>query len=468
MTANGPFAVKAVTGADDPDFPSLPESAAYITRLGKPSAAEVLAQAQDRGRVALQPRCGVGDHREMMALLTRLERESQVDILTLTIDSHTRLGRFDHALNALCTDPRNLNGYPLITHGWRKGRELNEAVAVPLEIRHGSPDARTLFGVSVASGVTSFEGGGISYNLPYSKDVPLADSLSAWRAVDALCGDLAALGVVVDRELFGTLTAVLVPPSISLAVGVLEAVSAAAEGVRCISLSYPQGGHIIQDVAALRAIPELAARYLPAQVRTHAVLHEFMGVFPRERHHAEELIFLGALTARLGGASKLITKTYQEALGIPDAEANAAGLRLADIANSSLLDFITVDEGAVAEEKEWICREVTEIVEPVLAAPSLPSAIVSAFADGSLDIPFSASRHAHSAIIPRRDPGGAIRYHVWGRLPLSGASIARNQRMLDSSGPKRSDVADLFRALQDDIYHFLRLFGEQAPGVELQ
>lgn len=448
------------------DLPSLQESAAYIAALGKPTAAEVLARSRAQGRVALQPRCGVGGHREMAALLAELESEGRPDLLTLTIDSHTRLGRFDHAARALRTDHRTLNGYPLVTHGWRRGRELNESVAVPLEVRHGSPDPRALFRVATASGITSFEGGGISYNLPYSKDVPLADSLAAWSEVDAACGELARLGIVVDRELFGTLTAVLVPPSISLAISVLEAVSAVADGVRCVSISYPQSGHLVQDVAALRAIPELAARYWSAEVQTHAVLHEFMGVFPKERAHAEELIFFGALTARLGGASKMITKTYQEAWGIPDAAANVAGLRLADIANSVLLDFIGVDAEAVAEEQEWICREVAEIVEPLLSAANLHSAIAVAFAEGSLDIPFSASRHARSAITPRRDAEGAIRYHSHGRLPLSAASVDRNQRLLAAGRTAGITAADLFDSLRLDIDYFPQLFNEpRADGL---
>lgn len=54
--------------------------------------------------------------------------------------------------------------------------------------------------------------GGIGYNLPYSKNVSLSDSLFAWNQVDATCGVLAEAGVVIDRELFGTLTAVLIPP----------------------------------------------------------------------------------------------------------------------------------------------------------------------------------------------------------------------------------------------------------------
>ncbi|MER8047055.1 methylaspartate mutase [Streptomyces sp. NPDC094032] len=452
--------------APHPDLAAAPlptpaESAAYIRALGKPTAAEVLDRCRAQGRVAIQPRCGVGGHEEMKALLATLEAEASPDILTLTIDSHTRLLRFEEALRTLNLRPGDLNGYPMVAHGWRRGRELNELVAAPLEIRHGSPDARTLFDVSVASGITSFEGGGISYNLPYSKAVPLAESLGAWQDVDRRCGELAEHGVVVDRELFGTLTAVLVPPSISLAISVLEAVLAARAGVRCVSVAYPQGGHLAQDVAALRAIAVLAERYLPADVTVHAVLHEFMGVFPRDRGNAEDLIFYGALVARLGGASKLITKTHQEAYGIPDTAANVEGLRLADRANSPLLDFIRVDEGQVAQELEWILAEVADLVEPLLARPDLIGAVVEAFAEGRLDIPFSASRYARSDLIPRRDRSGAIRYLSTGALPFSAAHVARNTELLHAVDGPDPALDALMRGLTGDINHFRHVFQEE-------
>ncbi|GAA0670645.1 methylaspartate mutase [Streptomyces thermocarboxydovorans] len=445
-------------------LPTPAQSARYIAALGKPTAAEVLQDCKDRGRVALQPRCGVGGHEEMKRLLTTLEAEAGPDILTLTIDSHTRLKRFGEARRTLHLRPADLNGYPLVAHGWQRGRALNELVDAPLEIRHGSPDARLLFDVSVASGITSFEGGGISYNLPYSKAVPLAESLTAWQDVDRACGELAEHGVTVDRELFGTLTAVLVPPSISLAVSVLEAVLAARAGVRCISVAYPQGGHLVQDVAALRSIPVLAERYLPADVQVHAVLHEFMGVFPRERGNAEDLILYGALAARLGGASKLITKTYQEAYGIPDTAANVAGLRLADRANSPLLDFVSVDGAQVAEEQRWILDEVADLVEPLLEQPDLIGAIVEAFADGRLDIPFSASRYARSDVIPRRDATGAIRYSTTGALPFAKDRLRRNQELLHAvDGPGEPGLETLMAGLTGDINYFRELFGEGDP-----
>ncbi|NKI44275.1 methylaspartate mutase [Streptomyces physcomitrii] len=442
-------------------LPSLAESVAYVRELGKPTAAEVLGEARARGRVALQPRCGVGSHVQMTTLLQDLERHGNPDILSLTIDSHTRLKRFDKAEAALRRNPADLNGYPLVTHGWQRGRQLNESVGVPLEIRHGSPDARLLFETAVASGITSFEGGGISYNLPYSKAVPLSESLAAWRDVDRRCGELAELGLVIDRELFGTLTAVLVPPSISLAISVLEAVAAAREGVRCISVAYPQGGHCEQDVAALRTVPELAARYLPEGTEVHAVLHEYMGPFPKDRGDAEDLILYGALVARLGGATKLITKTYQEAYGIPDTRANIDGLVLAARANSPLLSCLRLDEDRIAEEREWILREVAEIVEPVLAAPELLPAIVESFASGRLDIPFSASRYALSEVIPRRAPDGAIRYQATGGLPLSDTLKRRNEQALATGGGE--ELGEMVRGLTADINYFLTAF--DTPGA---
>jgi methylaspartate mutase epsilon subunit len=461
MTSVTPIVPGRTRSGPGRDLPSHSESIRYVRSLSKPTAAEVLRRSVDKGRVAVQPRCGVGGHDAMLALLRDLEAEAEPDILTITIDSHTRLKRFDNALRSLNLNPADLNGYPLVAHGWQRGRELNSAVRMPIEIRHGSPDARILFDVSVASGITSFEGGGISYNLPYSKAVPLAESLSAWRDVDAVAGDLARDGLVIDRELFGTLTAVLVPPSISLAIGVLEAISAARQGVRCISISYPQSGHLFQDVAALRSVPRLAQRYLPAGVEVFPVLHEFMGVFPKGRRHAEELIFYGAMAARLGGAAKIITKTYHEAYGIPTAQANVDGMRLAAVANSQLLDFVSVDTERVEEELAWILEEVGEIIEPVLEQPDLDKAIIAAFDQGRLDIPFSASKYARSDIIPRRDPGGAIRYHTAGALPLSPQTLRRNRKLLEVS--TEDDLGGLMSELSDDINYFLQLFGEEAP-----
>ncbi|MBB0243726.1 methylaspartate mutase [Streptomyces alkaliphilus] len=420
-------------------------------RTSTPFVCDVLREAERTGRPAVQPRCGVGGHPEMLELLRTLN-EAGPAILSVTVDSHTRLRRFDVASTLLRTDPTGLNGYPLVAHGWQRVRELIRSVPVPLEVRHGSPDPRELFAVAMAAGITSFEGGGIGYNLPYSKDVSLGHSLRAWQRVDAVCGTLAEAGVMIDRELFGTLTAVLVPPSVSLAMTLLEGLAAVREGVRCLSVSYPQGGEIHQDVAALRAIRSLAARYLDEDVEVYPVLHEFMGVFPRTPEFAGLLILHGGLTARLGGATKVISKTVQEAYGIPDAAVNADGIRMTALGASEMLDFVRLDEDRIAEEQHWIEREVTEIVEPVLGAPDLFAGIEAGFGEGTLDIPFSASVHARSHIVPRRDRSGAIRYAECGGLPFSPAVRRRQAACLERSGaPGRT----LLEAADADIHYFL-------------
>ncbi|GAA2577061.1 methylaspartate mutase [Dactylosporangium fulvum] len=429
----------------------LPDSAEITARLATHPGrrpVDALRAADLSGRPFVQPRCGVGGHEQMVDLLRGLARTGP-GMLSVTIDSYTRLRQFTAAARVLREQPADLNGYPLVAHGWHRARELVDAVDVPLEVRHGSPDARELFAVSVAAGISSFEGGGISYNLPYSKAVPLADSLAAWRRVDAACGRLARDGVLVDRELFGTLTAVLMPPSISLAVALLEARLAIEEGVGCVSIAYPQGGEAHQDIAALRSIRSLGQRYLPAGVEVYPVLHEFMGVFPRRQPEADALILYGGLVARLGRATKVVCKTNQEAYGIPDAAASAHGVRTAALGTSGLLDFVRLDEDRIAEEQHWLEREVAEIVDPVLDRPDLAAGIVDAFAKGQLDVPFSASVHARSAVVPQRDGTGAIRYRDVGHLPLSAATRRHHTRRL--AGVRSRPLIDVISA---DVNYF--------------
>jgi methylaspartate mutase epsilon subunit len=444
-------------------LPSWPEMVTALRKSPKPRAADVLRGAASSGKIIIQPRCGVGDHEEMRDILLRIEAEARPAILTLTIDSYTRLKQFRTAAQALSRDPRNLNGYPLVTHGWRRGRELDDAVQAPLEVRHGSPDPRELFAVALAAGLTSFEGGGISYNLPYSKNVPLRVSLSCWQQVDQVCGELAKSGIIVDRELFGTLTAVLMPPSVSLAVSMLEAVAASAAGVQCLSVAYPQSGEIHQDIAALRSIPVLARRYLPESIEIYPTLHEFMGVFPRQPEAADALILFGGLTARLGGATKVINKTCQEAYGIPDAAANIDGIRLTALAQSELLDFIQIDEATVEEELYWLQREVCELVDPVLNDGETLSAIVAAFESGRMDIPFSASVHARAEVVPKRDASGAIRYLHPGRLPFSRLTLRHNEQRLGLD--RQANQARLVQQITADINHFLRLDSDDRRRV---
>lgn len=426
-------------------FP-LEDAAAQLRHTPRPTVCEVLTQAS---MPLLQPRCGVGDHAKMIELLQFLEQEGGPAILSVTIDSYTRLNLYDKAAQS-----RNLNGYPLVTHGITGGRELVQAVQCPLQVRHGSPDGRLLAEITYASGITAFEGGGISYNLPYSKAVPLRQSLRHWQYIDRLTG-LLSTERSLDRETFGPLTSVLMPPSLSIAISILETLLAVEQGVRCVTIGYPETGALVQDIAALRTIIPLCCKHLRSMgfpiPQLFISFHQWMGVFPRDQVQALALIAAGVMTAVVGHTTKIITKTPQEALGIPTPEANAATLRFCNelIRYGASWRMVSLPMDQIEEESYWIAREVDELLEAVynLSIEDLVESIVLAFEMGWLDIPFAPSRYVQSAVMPARDADGAIRYLEMGKLPLSDAARAFHQQKL--AGKSRQNI----RSIVDDIYY---------------
>ncbi|MGI5926538.1 MAG: methylaspartate mutase subunit E, partial [Thermacetogeniaceae bacterium] len=286
------------------------------------------------GTIYLQPRAGVALLSEHINLLSRLETEGEADFLPTTIDSYTRQNRYTEAARGIeeskAAGRSLLNGLPAVNYGVDNCRKIINTLNNPVQVRHGTPDARLLAEITLAAGFTDFEGGGISYNIPYAKDVPLERSLAHWQYVDRLCGAYAEQGLIINREMFGPLTGTLVPPCISHAIGIIEALLAAEQGVKSIAIGYGQGGNLYQDTAALRTLARLGREYLDRfgfqDVQLTTVFHQWMGGFPQNESRALGVIAWGAATAALAGVNKVIVKTPHEALGVPNAEANIAGL----------------------------------------------------------------------------------------------------------------------------------------------
>lgn len=259
------------------------EAVKYQSKLtGKLRFADKLREAQKLKKTLVQPRAGVPVLEEHVKLMRFLEKFGNVDLLPSTIDSYTRLNRYKEAEEGLrqsIIEGRALmNGVPIVNHGVSHSRIIVEAVNTPLQIRHGTPDARLLCEISYAAGFTSFEGGGVSYNLPYCKKIPMEDTIKTWQYVDRLTGAYADKGVIINREPYGPLTGTLVPPCISHAVAVIEAILAAEQGVKNITVGYGQCGNITQDVAAIHTLETLTNEYLEKygyhDVEVTTVLHE--------------------------------------------------------------------------------------------------------------------------------------------------------------------------------------------------
>lgn len=134
-----------------------------------------LLKADQEGKTLSQPRAGVALMDEHIALLKTLQEEC--DLLPSTIDAYTRLNRYEEAAvgiqKSIEAGTSKLNGLPVVNHGVAACRRMTESLEKPIQVRHGTPDARLLAEIAMASGFTSYEGGGISYNIPYAKRVTL-------------------------------------------------------------------------------------------------------------------------------------------------------------------------------------------------------------------------------------------------------------------------------------------------------
>jgi len=420
-----------------------------------------LEKAKKSGDTLIQPRAGVALVNKHIELLQYLQDEGEADLLPTTIDSYTRHNRYQEAEKGIEESIKEnrslLNGFPAVNHGIASCRKVNEALNIPIQVRHGTPDARLLAEISVAGGFTSFEGGGISYNIPYAKNNSLEKTITDWQYVDRLIGKYQEAGVTINREPFGPLTGTLVPPCISHAVAIIESILAAEQGVKDITVGYGQCGNLLQDVAAVRTLEQLTNEYLKKfgydDVSVTTVFHQWMGGFPQDESKAYGVISWGAAAAVLSGATKVIVKSIHEAFGVPTKEANAAGLKATKQLVAMLRDQKLPITHELEIEADLIARETRAILDKTyeLGEGDIAVGTIRAFEAGVIDVPFAPSKFNAGRALPARDNEGAVRFLDFGSLPF-GNDIKDFHRARMEERAKFEKRAVSFQMVIDDIY----------------
>ncbi len=418
-----------------------------------------LAAADRAGKTLFQPRAGVALLEEHIALLQYLQ--GSCDLLPTTIDAYTRLNRYDEAAVGIARSKAAgtslLNGFPAVNHGLAGCRRLVESLDKPVQVRHGTPDARLLAEITLAAGFTAYEGGGISYNVPYAKRVPLERSIRHWQYCDRLVGLYEEEGIRINREPFGPLSGTLVPPFVSHCVALVEGLLALEQGAKCLTLGYGQAGNLVQDVAAIRSLRELGHEYFQAaghdDYQLSTVFHQWMGGFPENESMAYSVICWGAATAAMAGATKVIVKTPHEAAGVPTKEANRQGLQ----ATSQILNMVREQNVPVSPEVErevdLIKREVRAVMAKVmeLGRGDVAVGAVRAFEAGVMDIPFAPAACNAGKLMPIRDNEGAVRVFNAGHAPLPDDVMAyHREKIAERSRAEQRESS--FHMVVDDIY----------------
>lgn len=400
-------------------------------------------------KMLVQPRGGFPTYKKMFALYEFFVN-ANVDVLPCTIDSNTRLNDYATSQKMLRLSEESevdmLNGYPLINHGYRTSRKMMTHFNKPISLRHGTPDARLLIETAIASGIFEIEGGPITYLLPYSKNFPLDKAFLYWKYVERICANYSKLNEPINRESFGPLTATLVPPCITIVIQIIEMLLSLEEGVKSFSVSFSQSGSVNQDIVTGNVLKRLAKHYANeigcGDAQIHLVYHQWMGAFPENQDYATQLISMSTVIASMVGADKIITKTKQEASGIPTKEANAE-----TVANTQYILRIlngipkVVDE----EEEEILTAEVMAIMEAVFNdnADTLWRKAFNCIKSGIIDVPFSPHIINHNDMITIRDRNKNIRILDRGKVPIPDRCFEYEKSKCDLTKDTTSIVNDI-------------------------
>lgn len=421
-----------------------------VLPLRTASFGDVIAHHHDQGRLVVQPRMGFSDPVRMRQGLIATRQANAVTVGTITLDSYTRLGD-RRAVQEAIAARAELNGYPIVDQDAAiTAAVLDGAVTpgFPVQVRHGSADARRIIRAMVQYGLSATEGGPVSYCLPYSR-MPLREAVDNWRRCCELLAQARGPSQEPHLETFGgCMMGQLCPPAMLVALSLLEGMFFAQHGLRCISLSYAQQTHPEQDEEAVAALRALIDEYLP-QPRTHLVIYTYMGVYPRTPGGASRLLASSARLAVRAGASRLIVKTTAEAYRLPTIAENVAALEHAAAVAGT-------EPGPVAAPDTGIAAQARALVGNVLSLDDdIGRALRAAFASGQLDVPFCLHPDNPGRARGFVDRDGRLQWQQIGGLPLGD--------LVRPAGTGRVSSADLLASLQFMQHKFDRT---AAGGVD--
>jgi methylaspartate mutase epsilon subunit len=407
----------------------------------------------------LQPRTGVANLHEQIEKLKELQKIN-IDVASVQLDASTRVKNYQKAKEGVeisnAKKTSFLNGFPVPIYGQKGIIDIVESLKIPFQIRGGAPDHRLTYEIAISGGSSAVEGGFLCYLFPYDKETSPSESLRNWQYVDRLAGLYYERdNIIINREWFGVLTANLIPPSLAIAVNIIQTILSAKQGVKSISIGYAEQGNRSQDIAAMQANKELNNKYLRYfginDVTISTVFHQYMAAFPSDFEKSEMLIFNSAVSAQLSKADRMMMKSPVEAHKIPSTKENQLGVKISK-RGFLLAKDMDIDHKIVNLEKKMIHKEVDSIISEVLKLGDgdLAKGAIKAFAKGTIDIPFSPSKYNRGEVVCIRDINGAVRYAQFGNLPFDEQVKEFHMEKVEER-KKKERKNSLFQMMENDL-----------------
>ena len=382
--------------------------------------------------LVIQPRMGFSNISKMSEGLNAVRNVDYSTVGTITVDSYTRLNMFD-TIDLMLEKDIELNGYPIVSHSVESTKsivdKLIENDSFTVQVRHGTALPRRVFETILACGIGATEGGPVSYCLPYGR-IPLSEAIKEWGYSCSLAS---------EKELFhiesfaGCMLGQLCPPSMSIALNVLECLFFRNSGIKSCSLSFAQGTNLSQDVSAIVAMNYLADKYL-YDMSWHIVVYTFMGVFPETHKGCVDLIRDSVKICTLTRSERLIVKTTMEARGIPTIRENIECMNLAH-SEYVLLSDDDISNYFDVEEYESILEEANDIIISILnVSADISKALHHGVQKGLLDIPFCMHPDNNNKSNCYIDEAGYLKWNSHGNIAIKNSnSDASKQNNMTSS-----------------------------------
>jgi methylaspartate mutase epsilon subunit len=387
-----------------------------------------LEEAKEKG--AIYPTSGMGHPtaQQQAELLRYVQDNGPADLLAVSVDSATRVHKFEMVERALKEGEKSgkalLNGFAAVNVGVAGNRMVTDSVDVPIQARFGTADSRLIHEILFAGGVSCSSGGLLNF-FNYTGRVSLEEVIRNLQYVWRLEGYYQGKGVPFCDTAY-PMAVTLLPPSLFAAGQILQIMLMAEQGIQYFLLNASSNGNLIQDVAAGRVIPKLAREYLDkygyTDAKTPFLETLFRGRMPADPTRAFAHICMSCLIANLCRAQVVHIRNIAEAKAIPTKEEIALSYRCANTMINLLSNQpIELDKKAVEEEAEMEEKEVRAIVDRVmdLADGDVAIGIVRAVASGVLDCSYASHPGVANKVMGVRDAEGAIRWLDYGNLPFT-------------------------------------------------
>jgi methylaspartate mutase epsilon subunit len=415
------------TGKDIADPRSLDDAIAYHKAQSKGKYASLRnEQAEKDGRIQIVPQVG---HALVEQTVEHIQHSEDLkpDRWYVLTDTYTRKSEYAKAQSAVDLSRQKgfsyLNGYPVVAHGVRGAKALNECTQAAIGTDNNDEDARLPWEFALAGGWTWGTIKSIEELIQHSRDYPVDKNIHNQQYIDRLAAYFTENGVPILRRASANLPG-WDSLGFKVTVSLLEVLLSAAQGVKWIDLSLGIGMNLIQDVAAIKTLRKLARQYLDrlgyTDVKIFSWTYFFLGDWPLERGQMCGQLAWNATVSALAGCNGMFIKSPDEASSTPTAAGFREGLHICGQIVRLIAGQRLPDSAELSLECDMMEQEVHAVMARVLELGDGDLAVggAKAILSGTLDTMFSPYKYLKSKVKVVRDRNGALRYLDHGLMPL--------------------------------------------------